>query len=137
LEDALLYSSAAPFRGQLGAHTLRSFEGVSWHFAEAFSELVPGGRASLVMLKSEEAADGEAPWCTPVVKYTGVTVKVCLCQQGRHICCNNLAVVGSRLLPLVSSLRFSVWSLAPFFLFDEIDADLVATYQSSDSYVST
>jgi hypothetical protein len=67
LEDALLYISAAPTRGQLGAQTLRSFEGVSWYFAEAFSELVPGGRASLVMLKSEEAADGEAPWSTPVV----------------------------------------------------------------------
>jgi hypothetical protein len=35
------------------------------------------------------------------------------------------------LLPLVSSLRFSVWSLAPFFLFDEIDADLDATYRKA------
>lgn len=111
---------------------LRTYKGVSKFFSQVFSELVPGGRASLVMLKS--SANGDS---TPVdsssgrIQYTGVAMKVAFSSIGEAYLLQQLS--GGQKSIVALALIFSIQRLdpAPFYLFDEIDANLDATHRQA------
>jgi structural maintenance of chromosome 3 (chondroitin sulfate proteoglycan 6) len=120
------------------ADILRTFKGVSKYFSEVFSELVPGGRASLVMLKASSgggngdngAAVGAAALLNRVV-YTGVAMKVAFSSTGEAYLLQQLS--GGQKSIVALALIFAIQRLdpAPFYLFDEIDANLDATYRQA------
>lgn len=57
---AAIRSLVASLDERKDADILRTFKGVAKHFASVFAELVPGGTASLVMLKAPAVAKGGA-----------------------------------------------------------------------------
>lgn len=154
---------------------MRTFKGVSKYFSEVFSELVPGGRASLVMLKSsssnnnddgennagggnrrtpgrrrgggstgrksgsrqQEAINGdeievEADDSTVMrIEYSGVAMKVAFSRTGEAYLLQQLS--GGQKSIVALALIFAIQRLdpAPFYLFDEIDANLDATHRQA------
>jgi len=125
---------------------MRTFKGVSKNFSEVFTELVPTGKASLVMLKSsdeEELSDDEpvedevAPASGKrkrlaqmgPIQYTGVAMKVSFTRGGESYLLQQLS--GGQKSIVALALIFAIQRLdpAPFYLFDEIDANLDATHR--------
>ncbi|PXF41262.1 Structural maintenance of chromosomes protein 3 [Gracilariopsis chorda] len=110
---------------------LRTFKGVSKFFSEVFKELVPGGRASLVMLKSSD--DTRVQQGTPAsrIQYTGVAMKVAFSSTGQAYLLQQLS--GGQKSIVALALIFAIQRLdpAPFYLFDEIDANLDATHRQA------
>ncbi len=110
----------------------RTFKGVARHFTEVFGELVPNGKASLVMQRKrtaeeeEAGAEGEGEGARPGIRaWNGVAIKVSFNQQTEE----------SRLIQQLSGGQKSLVALAfifaiqrcdraPFYLFDEIDSAL-------------
>jgi structural maintenance of chromosome 3 (chondroitin sulfate proteoglycan 6) len=118
------------------ADILRTFKGVSKYFAEVFAELVPGGRASLVMLKASSVNgndDGGTAAATepPRVVYSGVAMKVAFSMTGEAYLLQQLS--GGQKSIVALALIFAIQRLdpAPFYLFDEIDANLDATHRQA------
>lgn len=119
----------------------RTFKGVAKFFKEAFSELVPGGHGSLVMMtkrKADEADDDadedEAPNGDNEVrreKYVGVKVKVSFTGQGETQSMKQLS--GGQKTVVALTLIFAIQRCdpAPFYLFDEIDAALDPQYRTA------
>lgn len=107
---------------------LRTFKGVSKYFTEIFSELVPSGKASLVMLKSL----GSSP---EKIEYSGVAMKVSFSAAGEAYLLQQLS--GGQKSIVALALIFAIQRLdpAPFYLFDEIDANLDATYRQAVAHV--
>lgn len=109
---------------------LRTYKGVSKFFSDVFAELVPGGKASLVMLKSsennEDSAGGDGR-----IKYTGVAMKVAFSSTGQAYLLQQLS--GGQKSIVALALIFAIQRLdpAPFYLFDEIDANLDATHRQA------
>lgn len=105
---------------------LRTFKGVSKYFSEVFSELVPSGKASLVMLKAQEASESPER-----VVYSGVAMKVSFSVAGEAYLLQQLS--GGQKSIVALALIFAIQRLdpAPFYLFDEIDANLDATYRQA------
>lgn len=110
---------------------LRTFKGVSRFFSEVFSELVPGGKASLVMLKSKGGVDEEAERDGSRVQYSGVSMKVSFTSTGEAYLLQQLS--GGQKSIVALALIFAIQRLdpAPFYLFDEIDANLDATHRQA------
>lgn len=141
---------------------MRTFKGVSKYFSEVFTELVPGGRASLVMLKSsgeaqtprrggrgrkrrsvrddgqeegareEEGNDGNNEnTASSRMEYTGVAMKVSFRSSGQAYLLQQLS--GGQKSIVALALIFAIQRLdpAPFYLFDEIDANLDATHRQA------
>lgn len=112
---------------------LRTYRGVTKFFCEVFSELVPGGKASLIMKKSSGDADmqdGEEAEASRI-KYTGVGMKVSFSTTGKAYKIQQLS--GGQKSIVALSLIFAIQRLdpAPFYLFDEIDANLDATHRQA------
>lgn len=113
---------------------MRTFKGVSKFFSEVFRELVPGGKATLVMLKSSAnsgaPAEQEAEESVRV-QYTGVAMKVSFSTTGEAYLLQQLS--GGQKSIVALALIFSIQRLdpAPFYLFDEIDANLDATHRQA------
>jgi structural maintenance of chromosome 3 (chondroitin sulfate proteoglycan 6) len=112
------------------ADILRTFKGVSKYFAEVFAELVPGGRAGLVMQKSSAGGDAGAK-SAGRVSYTGVAMKVRFSATGEAFLLRQLS--GGQKSVVALALIFAIQRLdpAPFYLFDEIDANLDATHRQA------
>lgn len=141
---------------------VRTFKGVSKYFSEVFSELVPGGRASLVMLKSsgasggvqkskrgkgrkrrkevegeeeeevrDEGGTGDSGGTPLRIEYTGVAMKVAFTSTGEAYLLQQLS--GGQKSIVALALIFAIQRLdpAPFYLFDEIDANLDATHRQA------
>ncbi|XP_073386967.1 structural maintenance of chromosomes protein 3 [Physcomitrium patens] len=119
----------------------RTFKGVAKFFKEAFSELVPGGLGSLVMMtkrKAAEAGDDDpdeegAPNDEEArrEKYVGVKVKVSFTGQGETQSMKQLS--GGQKTVVALTLIFAIQRCdpAPFYLFDEIDAALDPQYRTA------
>lgn len=112
------------------ADILRTFKGVSKFFSEVFMELVPGGRASLVMLKASPVVDGFSAG-EGKIEYTGVAMKVSFSTTGEAYLLQQLS--GGQKSIVALALIFAIQRLdpAPFYLFDEIDANLDATHRQA------
>lgn len=153
---------------------LRTFKGVSKYFSEVFSELVPGGKASLVMLKSSSVVDegdnesgrtrgskgrgtgrgrgrqrrnidnrddeqeegqgeseNEGGTTKTTLEYSGVAMKVAFISTGEAYLLQQLS--GGQKSIVALALIFAIQRLdpAPFYLFDEIDANLDASHRQA------
>lgn len=147
---------------------VRTFKGVSKFFSEVFSELVPGGKSSLVMVKSsgrdgggrgrgrgrgragrgsrrQNDEDGENDGdnsnlvdeggseveMESRIEYTGVAMKVAFSSTGEAYLLQQLS--GGQKSIVALALIFAIQRLdpAPFYLFDEIDANLDATHRQA------
>ncbi len=114
---------------------LRTYKGVSRFFSEVFSELVPGGKASLVMLKSTgkdgAETDGDQRGGKGRLQYSGVSMKVMFSSTGEAYLLQQLS--GGQKSIVALALIFAIQRLdpAPFYLFDEIDANLDATHRQA------
>eukprot|EP00923_Selenidium_pygospionis_P001523 GHVN01002223.1.p1 GENE.GHVN01002223.1~~GHVN01002223.1.p1 ORF type:complete len:846 (-),score=134.52 GHVN01002223.1:548-3085(-) len=126
---------------------LRTFENVNKHFGRVFGELVPRGRAALILKKMNdseieklhrqqtEANEIEKGATKPSSKldiYTGVGIKASFTgQDNAYFSMQQLS--GGQKTVVALSLIFAVQECdpAPFYLFDEIDAALDDQYRGA------
>lgn len=115
----------------------RTFKGVAKHFAEVFHELVPTGRASLVMLKKptgvegegEAAAEGEEATSGRIRAYHGVGIRVSFTSTAAapdesFKSIQQLSGGQKSLVALAFIFAIQRCDRAPFYLFDEVDSAL-------------
>ncbi|WVQ96685.1 hypothetical protein IAU59_003791 [Kwoniella sp. CBS 9459] len=118
----------------------RTFKQVSKYFEEVFETLVPAGRGVLVMQKRIEGyVDEESEDSVPIGKekseidnYTGVSIKVSFNSkedEGQRI--QQLSGGQKSLVALALVFAIQKCDPAPFYLFDEIDANLDAQYRTA------
>ncbi|BGP23932.1 Structural maintenance of chromosomes protein 3 [Rhodotorula toruloides] len=111
----------------------RTFKQVAKSFAEVFEKLVPSGRGRLIMLeRQQEKADDEMDVDEPeedggVENYTGVAIRVSFKSKSNEGLRLQQLSGGQKAL-VALALIFSIQKCdpAPFYLFDEIDANLDA-----------
>ncbi|KAH8098163.1 hypothetical protein JL720_1091 [Aureococcus anophagefferens] len=116
----------------------RTSRGVSKHFADVFSELVPDGEAKLVMVKrpvaeapSQSSASSLSVDAGPFV---GVQVAVQFpgaAAAHAHVSMNQLSGGQKALVALALVFAIQRCDPAPFYLFDEIDAALDANHRAA------
>ncbi|KAG5640666.1 hypothetical protein DXG03_007598, partial [Asterophora parasitica] len=103
----------------------RTFKQVASNFEEVFEKLVPAGRGRLIIQRridqDEEDEDEEAQQST-IDNYTGVSIKVSF---------NSKVDEGLRIQQLSGVFAIQKCDPAPFYLFDEIDANLDAQYRTA------
>lgn len=105
----------------------RTFKGVSKHFAQVFTELVPHGKGSLVMQKS---SDMQEPGSSRIATYTGVAIKVAFTSGGETQQMHNLSGGQKALVALALIFAIQRCDPAPFYLFDEIDSALDESHRT-------
>ena len=120
---------------------LRTFKGVSGHFADVFRQLVPHGRGRLVMRTSADdaedaedgAPDGMPPAGVAVAAFTGVEVRVSFAENGETFLMQQLSGGQKALVALTLIFAIQRCDPAPFYLFDEIDQALDAKHRAAVS----
>ncbi|KAG0656747.1 Structural maintenance of chromosomes protein 3 [Rhodotorula mucilaginosa] len=111
----------------------RTFKQVAKNFAEVFEKLVPSGRGRLIMLKrQQEKGEDDMDVDEPeeegsVENYTGVAIRVSFKSKSNEGLRLQQLSGGQKAL-VALALIFSIQKCdpAPFYLFDEIDANLDA-----------
>lgn len=96
----------------------RTFKQVAKHFSETFHEMVPQGQADLVMLK--ENPDNE--------EFTGIGIRVSF-GGGEEPTKTQLSGGQKALIALALIFAIQRADPAPFYLFDEVDAELDTNYR--------
>mmetsp|Transcript_23269 Transcript_23269/g.34155 ORF Transcript_23269/g.34155 Transcript_23269/m.34155 type:complete len:1343 (-) Transcript_23269:210-4238(-) len=130
---------------------LRTFQGVSGHFADVFKELVPEGQGRLVMVTAadmvEAGNDGqtgeleeknEVSLTTATLdedqlsisSFLGVQVKVCFSESGQQFEMQQLSGGQKALVAIAIIFAIQRCDPAPFYLFDEIDQALDANHRN-------
>lgn len=118
----------------------RTFKQVSKYFEDVFELLVPAGRGRLIMQKRTDTyLDGESEQPQPkegaqseIDSYTGVSIKVSFNSkedEGQRI--SQLSGGQKSLVALATVFAIQKCDPAPFYLFDEIDANLDTQYRTS------
>lgn len=121
----------------------RTFKQVSKYFEEVFEKLVPAGRGRLIMQRRADIAGGGSGGGggvadeseddgAPVESYTGVSIKVSFnskLDEGLRI--QQLSGGQKSLVALATVFAIQKCDPAPFYLFDEIDANLDALYRTA------
>ncbi|KAF9524116.1 structural maintenance of chromosome protein 3 [Crepidotus variabilis] len=115
----------------------RTFKQVASNFEEVFEKLVPAGRGRLIIqrrIDQEEEPDDEAEETqqSSVDNYTGVSIKVSFnskVDEGLRI--QQLSGGQKSLVALATVFAIQKCDPAPFYLFDEIDANLDAQYRTA------
>ncbi|KAG8878903.1 Structural maintenance of chromosomes protein 3 [Tulasnella sp. 332] len=118
----------------------RTFKQVSKYFEEVFEKLVPAGRGRLIMQKrvdveelgEEDEDEDAARQRSSIDNYTGVTIKVSFnsrTDEGLRI--QQLSGGQKALVALATVFAIQKCDPAPFYLFDEIDANLDAQYRTA------
>jgi len=108
---------------------LRTFKGVSKHFSNVFAELVPAGKAALVM-KRRKDQDADADGAkkdgakNSVDGFGGVSIKVSFNGIGEQQLMKQLSGGQKSIVALALVFAIQRCDPAPFYLFDEIDAAL-------------
>ncbi|RKP08081.1 putative chromosome segregation protein SudA [Thamnocephalis sphaerospora] len=121
----------------------RTFKQVAKYFTEVFSKLVPNGRGQLVMqrrMDQTNAADGEDASTegtereigSAIENYVGVAIKVAFGHVSEDAV-RMQQLSGGQKSVVALALIFAIQRCdpAPFYLFDEIDANLDAAYRTS------
>ncbi len=124
---------------------MRTFRGVSFNFEQVFKELVPKGVGKLIMRRStSESEDGggkeagtggsTAPHVSDelsVSSLRGVRVLVSFTPGGRTY--DMIELSGGQQTLVALSLLFAIQRCdpAPFYIFDEIDANLDSSYRTA------
>ncbi|CAE7135963.1 unnamed protein product [Rhizoctonia solani] len=134
----------------------RTFKQVSKNFEEVFEKLVPAGRGRLIMQKrldmdQDDEDDEEAGQQSSIDNYTGVSIKVSFnskVDEGlriQQLSGGQKSLVALATGMLKQSQTLGLWLMyalyqvfaiqkcdpAPFYLFDEIDANLDAQYRTA------
>ncbi|XP_046850172.1 structural maintenance of chromosomes protein 3-like isoform X2 [Xenia sp. Carnegie-2017] len=127
---------------------LFTFKQVSYHFTAVFKELVPRGKANLVMKtggpnpdddsssRNSQGSDGtggsQSQSRLPSDKFTGVSIKVSFTGKSAETREMNQLSGGQKSL-VALALIFAIQRCdpAPFYLFDEIDQALDPQYRTS------
>ncbi|GAA6033649.1 hypothetical protein JCM8097_004365 [Rhodosporidiobolus ruineniae] len=111
----------------------RMFKQVAKNFAEVFEKLVPSGRGRLIMLKrqqdkNEDDMDVDEPEEDGGVEnYTGVAIRVSFKSKSNEgLRLQQLSGGQKALVALAMIFAIQKCDPAPFYLFDEIDANLDA-----------
>lgn len=116
---------------QKDAAIQKSFKEVSQSFSEIFETLVPNGRGQLKIISKEN--DGNASNSeTSIENYTGVSILVSFNSKGdeqQHI--EQLSGGQKSLCAIALILAIQKCDPAPFYLFDEIDANLDTQYRTA------
>ncbi|EKM54326.1 uncharacterized protein PHACADRAFT_146168 [Phanerochaete carnosa HHB-10118-sp] len=115
----------------------RTFKQVAKNFEEVFEKLVPAGRGRLIIQRridqdEEDAEEGEESQQTTIDNYTGVSIKVSFnskVDEGLRI--QQLSGGQKSLVALATVFAIQKCDPAPFYLFDEIDANLDAQYRTA------
>ncbi|KAH9048361.1 structural maintenance of chromosome protein 3 [Lactarius hengduanensis] len=105
----------------------RTFKQVAKNFEEVFETLVPAGKGKLIIQRRVDQDDDEADEADDsqqrsVDNYTGVAIKVSF---------NSKVDEGLRIQQLSGVFAIQKCDPAPFYLFDEIDANLDAQYRTA------
>ncbi|KAI3488829.1 hypothetical protein L1887_47028 [Cichorium endivia] len=117
----------------------RTFKQVSKYFEEVFEKLVPAGRGRLIMQRRADlttgAAEGDSddePSAGQVENYTGVAIKVSFnSKHDEGLRIQQLSGGQKSLVALATVFAIQKCDPAPFYLFDEIDANLDALYRTA------
>ncbi|KAH9956468.1 structural maintenance of chromosome protein 3 [Lactifluus volemus] len=115
----------------------RTFKQVAKNFEEVFEALVPAGKGKLIIQRrvdqdDEEVEDAEDSQHRAVDNYTGVAIKVSFnskVDEGLRI--QQLSGGQKSLVALALVFAIQKCDPAPFYLFDEIDANLDAQYRTA------
>ncbi|GLB45508.1 putative structural maintenance of [Lyophyllum shimeji] len=115
----------------------RTFKQVASNFEEVFEKLVPAGRGRLIIQRridqdEEMEEDAEETQQSTIDNYTGVSIKVSFnskVDEGLRI--QQLSGGQKSLVALATVFAIQKCDPAPFYLFDEIDANLDAQYRTA------
>ncbi|KAK7015032.1 structural maintenance of chromosomes protein, partial [Favolaschia claudopus] len=115
----------------------RTFKQVASNFEEVFEKLVPAGRGRLIIQRridqdEEMDEDAEETQQSSIDNYTGVSIKVSFnskVDEGLRI--QQLSGGQKSLVALATVFAIQKCDPAPFYLFDEIDANLDAQYRTA------
>ncbi|KAJ7098111.1 structural maintenance of chromosome protein 3 [Mycena belliarum] len=115
----------------------RTFKQVASNFEEVFEKLVPAGRGRLIIQRridqdEEPDDDAEETQQSTIDNYTGVSIKVSFnskVDEGLRI--QQLSGGQKSLVALATVFAIQKCDPAPFYLFDEIDANLDAQYRTA------
>ncbi|KAJ2909246.1 Structural maintenance of chromosomes protein 3 [Coemansia aciculifera] len=123
----------------------RTFKQVSKYFSDVFAKLVPAGKGALVMQRrtdqlapgSESQDDpmdggGEGDGSSSVENYIGVSIRVSFnSKTDEGLRMQQLSGGQKSLVALALIFAIQRCDPAPFYLFDEIDANLDAVYRTA------
>ncbi|KAG0704773.1 RecF/RecN/SMC [Suillus ampliporus] len=116
----------------------RTFKQVASNFEEVFDKLVPAGRGRLIIQRridqdEDDAMDeGDDTQQSSIDNYTGISIKVSFnskVDEGLRI--QQLSGGQKSLVALATVFAIQKCDPAPFYLFDEIDANLDAQYRTA------
>nr|GAT43952.1 structural maintenance of chromosome protein 3 [Mycena chlorophos] len=115
----------------------RTFKDVARNFEEVFEKLVPAGRGRLIIQRridqdEEMDEDVDNTQQSTIDNYTGVSIKVSFnskVDEGLRI--QQLSGGQKSLVALATVFAIQKCDPAPFYLFDEIDANLDAQYRTA------
>ncbi|CAK5264291.1 unnamed protein product [Mycena citricolor] len=113
----------------------RTFKQVASNFEEVFEKLVPAGRGRLIIqrrIDQDEDENMDDTQQTSIDNYTGISIKVSFnskVDEGLRI--QQLSGGQKSLVALATVFAIQKSDPAPFYLFDEIDANLDAQYRTA------
>lgn len=115
----------------------RTFKQVAKNFEEVFEQLVPAGRGRLIIQRridrdEQEPDEDDDVQQSSIDNYTGVSIKVSFnskVDEGLRI--QQLSGGQKSLVALATVFAIQKCDPAPFYLFDEIDANLDAQYRTA------
>eukprot|EP01103_Thecamoeba_quadrilineata_P008850 TRINITY_DN1856_c0_g1_i1.p1 TRINITY_DN1856_c0_g1~~TRINITY_DN1856_c0_g1_i1.p1 ORF type:complete len:595 (-),score=158.67 TRINITY_DN1856_c0_g1_i1:24-1808(-) len=113
-----------------------TFKGVAKNFSDVFAQLVPGGKASLIMQKQKRAenaedSQSEGEGSSKIRQYTGIAIKVSFNGDENVRLIQELSGGQKSLVALTLIFAIQRCDPAPFYLFDEIDAALDANHRAA------
>lgn len=127
----------------------RTFRAIREHFSRLFEELVPGGKARLVMkyrggdsssldssaIAEKENEDPQATEMEPSrpLSFAGVSIEVTFPGSSQVYLLEQLSGGQKSIVALALIFAIQFLDPAPFYLFDEIDANLDSTYRKAVS----
>ncbi|CAO3632342.1 unnamed protein product [Cunninghamella blakesleeana] len=117
----------------------RTFEEVATNFSQVFQTLVPAGHGELIMNQQTPIPEGDVMdvddnnnAVNDVDRYTGIAIKVSFNSQvDEGILMQQLSGGQKSLVALALIFAIQKCDPAPFYLFDEIDANLDTQYRTA------
>ncbi|KAF1798234.1 P-loop containing nucleoside triphosphate hydrolase protein [Mucor lusitanicus] len=110
----------------------RTFHNVAGNFAKIFELLVPAGKGELVMRSDTQDMDVDGASSSSVDRYIGVSIKVSFnSKSDEGMIMQQLSGGQKSLVALALIFAIQRCDPAPFYLFDEIDANLDAQYRTA------
>jgi len=113
-----------------------TFRMVAKNFSEVFGKIVPGGKGDLIMKTSnkanadqDEEGEGEPAARGGIRKYVGVAVNVRFAAGGEVHVMQSLSGGQKTVVALAIIFAIQKCDPAPFYLFDEVDANLDPMYR--------